>query len=246
MQKRAVRLPCVSSKFVFGLTKPAEGNTHVRRKGREIKPTPASTIRNAACAAEAVAFHTPALDFPGVEEESIAMDLLFTGKARVFALATCAFLTCACQSGVNNSVAPSAISDVSAPAASNSTVGTPNDAITLQAAPVSYPMYERTTNGSSSGYSGTCTVSATHTGGIRVKADGQGVASSLIQFNVVDVSDPYLKRTTEYVDVNQQGTFRTNWAPIEPGDFPAGDSLQCWLTAGSANVLANSSGFSAP
>jgi len=201
---------------------------------------------NADCATRVMAFHTPALDFPGVEEESIAMDLLFTGKARVFALATCALLTCACQSGVNSSVAPSAIGSVSASTASNSAVVMPDDVITMQGSPVSYPMYERTTNGSSSGYSGTCTVSTTHTGGLRVKADGSGVASSLIQFNVVDVSDPDLKRTTEYVDVNQQGAFRTNWGPIEPGDFPAGDSLQCWLTAGSANVLANSSGFSAP
>jgi len=79
-----------------------------------------------------------------------------------------------------------------------------------------------------------------------VKADGQGVAGNTIQLNVVDVSDPDLKRTTQYVDVNQQGSFRTSWEPIEPGVFPAGDSLQCWLTAGSANVLANSTSFSAP
>jgi len=173
------------------------------------------------------------------------MDLLLR-KPRVFALVTCAMLTGACQGGVNSSVSPSVVDSVSSAAAFNSDLSTPDDVITMQGAPVSYPLYERTTNGSSSGYSGTCTVSTTHTGGIRVKADGQGVASSLIQLNVVDTSDPNLLRTTDYVDVNQQGAFRTNWRPIEPGDFPAGDSLQCWLTEGSANVLANSSSFSAP
>jgi hypothetical protein len=193
-----------------------------------------------------MAFHTSAFDFPGAEEERIAMDLLLTGKARVFALVTCATLACGCQGGINNSAAPSAVSSVSASTGLNSAVATPDDVITMQGSPVSYPLYERTTNGVSSGYSGSCTVSSTHTGGIRVKVDGQGVASSQIQFNVVDISDPNLYRTSEYVDVNQQGAFRTNWGPIEIGDFPTGDNLQCWLTAGSANVLANSSSFSAP
>ncbi len=191
-------------------------------------------------------FHTSALDFPGVEEERIAMDLLLTGKARVFALATCALLTGACQSGVNSSVAPSAISSVSASTGSDGAVVMPGDVITTQGAPVSYPMNERVANGISSGYWGDCTVSSTHTGGIRVKADGQGIANTTIQLNVVDVSDPALYRTSEYVDVNQQGVFRTNWRPIEPGDYPAGNSLQCWLTAGSENVLANSASFPAP
>jgi len=174
------------------------------------------------------------------------MDVLLTGKARVCALATCALLTCACQSGVNSSVVPSAISSVSASTGSDSAVVMPGDVITMQGAPVSYPMNERVVNGVSSGYWGDCTVSSTHTGGIRVKADGQGVANTLIQLNVVDTSDPLLVRTSEWVDVNQQGVFRTNWRPIEPGDFPAGDALQCWLTQGSENVLANSTNFSAP
>src|SRR5258705_13005827 len=120
------------------------------------------------------------------------MDLLLR-KPQAFALVTCAMLTCGCQGGVNSvnsSVAPSAISSVSASTGSTSAVATPDDVITTQGSPVSYPMYERTTNGSTSGYSGTCTVSSTHTGGIRVKADGQGIASSQIQFNVVDISDP--------------------------------------------------------
>jgi hypothetical protein len=190
-------------------------------------------------------FHTSALDFPGVENERIAMDLLLTGKARVFALATCALLTCGCQSGVNSSVAPSATS-VSASTGAGSAVVTPGDVLTTQDAPVSYPMNERVVDGLSSGYWGDCTVSATHTGGIRVKADGQGVANTQIQLNVVDVSSPLLVRTSEYVDVNQQGAFRTNWRTIELGFFPAGDRLQCWLTSGSENVLANSSDFSAP
>jgi hypothetical protein len=195
-----------------------------------------------------MAFHTPALDFPGVEEESIAMDLLFTGKARVFAVATCALLTCGCQSGVNSSVAPSAISSVSSSMASNSAVVMPDDVMTMQGSPVSYPMNEGTMNGSPSGYSGTCTVASTHTGGLRVKVDGQGVANARIQFNVVDVTPDSLHlRTTEYIDVNQQGAFRTNWGPIEPGDFTAGSTLQCWLTQGSDNVLASSnSTFPAP
>jgi hypothetical protein len=195
-----------------------------------------------------MAFHTSALDFPGVEQERIAMDLLLTGKARVFALVTCALLTCGCQSGVNGSVAPSAISSVSASTESNSSVVIPGDVITMQDAPVSYAMNEVTANGSYSGYSGTCTVADTHTGGIRVKADGQGVANSLIQLNVVDVTPGSSQlRTTEYVDVNQQGAFRTGWSPIEPGYFTAGANLQCWLTKGSDVVLATSSStFPAP
>jgi hypothetical protein len=173
------------------------------------------------------------------------MDLLLR-KPQVFALVTCAMLTCGCQSGVNSSVAPSGVSGVSASTAFNTEVATPDDAITIQDAPVSYPMNQAMVNGSPSGYSGTCTVAGTHTGGLRVKADGQGVANNLIQLNVVDVSDPDLGRTTEYVDVNQQGGFRTNWRTIEPGQFTPGDNLQCWLTSGSDNVLANSSNFSAP
>jgi hypothetical protein len=187
-----------------------------------------------------MAFHTPALDFPGVEEESIAMDLLFTGKARLFALATCALLTCGCQSGVNSSVAPSAISSVAASMASNSAVVMPDDVITMQGSPVSYPMTEGTINGSPSGYSGTCTVASTHTGGLRVRADGQGVANDLIQVNVVDMTGSLHLRTIDYVDVNQQGAFRSGWHAIEPGDFDAGNSLQCQFTK-DADILASSS-----
>ncbi len=176
------------------------------------------------------------------------MDLLLTGKTRVFALVTCATLTCGCQGGVNSSVAPSTISSVSASTGSNSAVVTPDDAFTMQGAPDSYPMNEGIANGSYSGYSGTCTVASTHTGGLRVKADGQGAANNRIQFNVVDVTPGSLHlRTTQYVDLNQQGAFRAGWSPIEPGDFTAGANLQCWLTSGSDVVLASSSStFPAP
>jgi hypothetical protein len=191
-----------------------------------------------------VTFHTSALDFPGVEQERIAMDLLLSGKARVFALATCALITCACQSGVNSSVAPSAISSVSASMGSDNAVVMPGDGITMQDAPVSYPIDEVI----SSGYSGTCTVSNTHTGGIRVKADGRGAAYSLVRFDVVDLSDPNLGRDVEYVDVNQQGTFRTNWRAIEPGVFLAGHDLQCWLTSSvdGSTLASSTSTFPAP
>jgi hypothetical protein len=246
VQKRVIRRSCVNSRFVFRLTKPAEANAPGRRKMQEIKATPTSATRNADCATRIMAFHTSALAFMGVEKERIAMDPLLTRKAGVFTLVTCAMLTCGCQSGVNSSVAPSVISSVSTSTESNSSVVMPGDLLTMQGSPVSYPMNEGMVDGRLSGYSGTCTVSNTHTGGIRVKVDGQGVASSLIQLNVVDVSDPLLLRTTDYVDVNQQGAFRTNWRPIEPGDFTAGDNLQCWLTSESANVLASSSNFSAP
>ena len=116
----------------------------------------------------------------------------------------------------------------------------PDDVITMQGSPVSYPMNEAMVNGSSSGYSGTCTVASTHTGGLRVKADGQGVANDLIQLNVVDMTGSLHLRTTDYIDVNQQGAFRTGWHAIEPGDFTAGDSLQCQLAKG-ADILANTS-----
>ena len=206
---------------------------------------------NADCATRIMTFHTSALDFPGVENERIAMDLLLTGKARVFALATCALLTCACQSGgVNGSVAPSAISSVSASMGSDGAVVMPGDRITMQDAPVSYPMIQAMVNGSPSGYSGTCTVASTHTGGLRVKADGQGIAGNLIQLNVVDMTgnpDGSHPRTTDYVDVNQQGAFRTGWIPIEPGVvFTAEHDLQCQLNQ-EVNLLASSSSsFPAP
>jgi hypothetical protein len=113
--------------------------------------------------------------------------------------------------------------------------------------PVSYLMSEvAAASASSSGYSGTCTVAYTHTGGMRVKADGRGVAYSLVEFNVVDLSDPLLLRTTEYVDVNQQGTFRTNWQSVDAGVFPAGHDLQCRLAnTVTGNVLASSETFPA-
>jgi len=185
-----------------------------------------------------------------VEEEKIAMELfLLARKARVFPLVTCAMLACGCQNGVHSPIAPS-LTSAASPAESTSSVVMPGDEFTTQDAPVSYPMYEVTAAAaSSSGYSGTCTVSNTHTGSIRVKVDGRGVAYSLIQFNIVDVSDPSLLRTTEYVDVNQQGAFKTNWQPIEAGVFPAGHDLQCWLTnsANTTIVLARTiSSFPAP
>lgn len=176
------------------------------------------------------------------------MDPLLTRKAGVLALVTCATLTCGCQSGVNSSVAPSAINSVSASTESNSSVVMPGDLLTMQGAPVSYSMNEAMVNGSPSGYSGTCTVAGTHTGGIRVKADGQGVAGNLIHFNVVDASiDPPL-RTTDIVDLNQQGAFRTGWISIEPGVFAAGHNLQCWLTDvySGATLASSSSIFLAP
>jgi len=174
------------------------------------------------------------------------MDLLFAAKARVFSLVTCALLTCGCQSDVNSSVAPSAITSLSASTGSNSGVAMPDDLVTMQGAPTSYPMNEAMVNGSPSGYSGTCTIAGTHTGGLRVKADGQGVANNLIQLNVVDMTDSLRLRTTDYVDVNQQGAFRTGWTAIEPGVFPAGNNLECWLTKGADVLASTSSTFPAP
>ena len=80
-----------------------------------------------------------------------------------------------------------------------------------------------------------------------MKVDGRGLAYSLVVFNVVDLSDPLLLRTTEYVDVNQQGTFRTNWQSIAPGLFTVGGDLQCWLTSSvTGSTLASSNAFPAP
>jgi len=193
-----------------------------------------------------MAFHTSALDFPGVEQERIAMNLLFTAKARVFPLVTCALLTCGCQSGVNSSVAPSAISSLSASTGSDSADVMPDDVITMQGSPVSYPMNEAMVNGSSSGYSGTCTVASTHTGGIRVKADGRGVPNDLIQVNVVDMTGWQHLRIADYVDVNQQGAFRSGWHAIEPGDFAPGNILQCQFTKGADILASSSTTFPAP
>ena len=172
---------------------------------------------------------------------------LLARKARVFPLVTCAMLACGCQNGVHSPIAPS-LTSAASPAESTSSVVMPGDEFTTQDAPVSYPINEVIANGSSSGYSGTCTVSNTHTGAIRVKVDGRGLAYSLVVFNVVDLSDPLHLRTTEYVDVNQQGTFRTNWRAINAGVFPAGHDLQCWLTSSvNLSTLASStSTFPAP
>jgi hypothetical protein len=175
------------------------------------------------------------------------MELFFlTRKARVFGLVTCAMLACGCQSGAHSPIAPS-LTSASAPTESTGSVVMSGDELTIQDAPVSYPLNEVIVNGSSSGYSGTCTVSNTHSGGIRVKVDGRGVAYDLVEFNVVDLSDPLHLRTIEYVDVNQQGTFRTNWIPIAPAYFPTGNDLECRLTdAETGNSLASSSTFPAP
>jgi hypothetical protein len=182
-----------------------------------------------------------------VEEEKIAMELfLLARKARVFAVVTCAMLACGCQNGAHSPIAPS-LTSAASPAESASSGVMPGDEFTTQDAPVSYPINEVIATGSSSGYSGTCTVSNTHTGAIRVKVDGRGLAYSLVVFNVVDLSDPLHLRTTEYVDVNQQGTFRTNWQSIEPGLFTVGGDLQCWLTSSvNGSTLASSSTFPAP
>jgi len=173
------------------------------------------------------------------------MNLLLSRRARVSALVLCTLGTYGCQSGLHNSVAPSAISSVSGSAGSSSAVVTPGDAITTQDAPVSFALSEQIINGFPSGYTGTCTVANTHSGGIRVKVDGQGVANTVIKLHVVDVTDPLLVRTTEWVDVNQQGAFRTNWQLIDSGVFAPADNLQCWLMSGS-DVLASSSNFPAP
>jgi len=171
---------------------------------------------------------------------------LLTRKARVFGLVTCAMLACGCQRGAHSPIAPS-LTSASAPTEFTGPVVMSGDELTIQDAPVSYLMSEvAVASASSSGYSGTCTVAYTHTGGMRVKADGRGVAYSLVEFNVVDLSDPLLLRTTEYVDVNQQGTFRTNWQSVDAGVFPAGHDLQCRLAnTVTGNVLASSETFPA-
>jgi len=169
---------------------------------------------------------------------------LLTRKARVFGLVTCAMLACGCQSGAHSPIAPS-LTSASAPTESTGSVVMSGDELTTQDAPVSYPINE--VIGSSSGYSGTCTLSNLHSGGLRVKVDGRGLAYSLVEFNVVDLADPLHLRITEYIDVNQQGVFRTNWIPIEPWYFPTGHDLECRLTnTTTGNTLANSSTFPAP
>jgi hypothetical protein len=181
-----------------------------------------------------------------VEEERIAMELfLFTRKARVFALVTCAVLACGCQSSVHSPIAPS-FTSVPAPTESTSSLVMPGDEFTVQDAPVSYPLDEAMRNGSPSGYTGTCTVSSTHAGGIRVRVDGHGVANDLIELNVVDMTDSDHLRTTEVITVNQQGAFRTNWSRIETGYFPAGNTLQCQLNQDSNLLASSTSTFSAP
>src|SRR5512139_3470465 len=99
-------------------------------------------------------------------EERIAMKLfLLTRKARVFGLVTCAMLACGCQDGAHSPIAPS-LTSASAPTESGGSVAVSGDEFTLQDAPVSYPINE--VSGSSSGYSGTCTVANAHAGGLRV------------------------------------------------------------------------------
>ena len=169
---------------------------------------------------------------------------LLTRTARAFALVTCGMLACGCQNGAHSPIAPS-LTSASAPTESTSSVVLPDGEFALQDAPVSYPIND--VSGSSSGYSGTCTIANTHAGGLRAKVDGRGVAYSLVEFNVVDLADPLRLRTTEYIDVNQQGAFRTNWIAIEPWYFPAGHDLECRLTSTiTGNTLASSSTFAAP
>jgi hypothetical protein len=149
-----------------------------------------------------------------------------TCHSRLFAIFAGAMLASGCHGGVANPVAPSALA-TSIPVAPDSATVVPSDEVaTAQEAPVSYSISEL----SGSGYSGTCTVSSSHTGGLRVKADGQGIANSLVELNIVDVTSAEKFRTTAYVEVNERGTFRTGWDAIGPTYFPTGHSLQCWLT----------------
>lgn len=159
-----------------------------------------------------------------------------SGYARLAGLTFCVLLAAACHGGVDNPAAPSA----SAAAVISPTDGDDESDAGAVASVMSAPIQYEMTDVGNSGYSGTCSLAAARLG-FRLKAQGQGTPESVIRFHLI-MPDGF--RTTAYVDVSRQGTFRTGQSLVT--SFPSGIEVRCVLLAIDGTLLAESTAFHAP
>lgn len=155
------------------------------------------------------------------------------GCLRLAWLAGCALLAAACHGGVDSPTAP--VSE-SLAATSGLEAGSGDTATTASAARATYEIAES----EGSGHWGTCTLAAARLG-FRLKAQGVGTPGTLIRFHLIR-ADGF--RTTAYVDVSRQGTFRTGQELVTT--FPPGIEVRCVLLSVDGTLLAESTTFRAP
>lgn len=155
--------------------------------------------------------------------------------ARLAGLAACAMLVAACHSGLNTPASPSPVDGASLAPTSDDEVSPGGIVVAAAGGRVTHEMTEIV-----AGHSGTCTI-ATARQGFRLKAEGQGTPGSIIRFHLIR-SDEF--RTTAYVDVSRQGTFRTSQELVTT--FPPGIEVRCVLLSVDGDLLAESVRFNAP
>jgi hypothetical protein len=151
-------------------------------------------------------------------------------------------LAAGCHGVTDTPTSPSVFSALEPTRSASAIVTADAEAFTVQAAPDTHAMNPV----ADSGYAGTCTVASTHAGGFRLRAQGQGIPDTRIRFHLVDMST--FLRTTDFIEVNRQGAFRTRWDVDAQIAFSSGDSVECWLTSpdDSSTPLARSTTFAIP
>lgn len=157
------------------------------------------------------------------------------GSARLAGLAACALLAAACHGGLDTPASPSASDPASLASTSGDEVSSGRIVVSASAARATHEMAEIV-----AGHSGTCTL-ATARLGFRLKAEGQGTPGTVIRFHLIR-SDGF--RTTAYVDVSRQGTFRSGQELVT--SFPPGIEVRCVLLSVDGVLLAESVPFNAP
>ena len=157
------------------------------------------------------------------------------GSARLAGLAACALFAAACHGGLNSPASPSAGDAASLAPISGDEVSSGQIVLAAGSGRATYEMSEIV-----AGHSGTCTL-ATARLGFRLKAEGQATPDTVIRFHLIR-SDGY--RTTAYVDVSRQGTFRTGQELVT--SFPPGIEVRCVLLSVDGVPLAESVPFNAP
>jgi hypothetical protein len=144
-----------------------------------------------------------------------------------------------CHEGVDTPIGPTVTSTVQTTSSAAATADA--DTVTTRGGPISYAMDEF----EASGYSGECTV-GTGGAGFRLKAAGNGTASSLIRFRLQETTTTgfggYLY--TIHVEVDQQGNFRTQERVTY---MASGHSVRCVLMDGyDGTMLATGPTFEVP
>jgi hypothetical protein len=156
-------------------------------------------------------------------------------SARLAGLAACALLAAACDSGLYSPASPSAGDAASLAPTGGDEVSSGRIVLAAGSGRATYEMSEIV-----AGHSGTCTIASARLG-FRLKAEGQATPDSVIRFHLIR-SDGF--RTTAYVDVSRQGTFRTGQELVTT--FPAGIEVRCVLLSVDGLLLAESVPFNAP